>query len=67
MTKSLSFQPLARLEIYLGMGVGSKDPAILNQSGKTTINKSADQGVNHSPSEPGTELSLEVMTRTGRL
>ena len=34
MTKSLSFQPLARLEIHLGMGVGSKGPAILNPSEK---------------------------------
>lgn len=34
MTQSLSFQPLARLEIHLGLGVGSKGPATLNPSDK---------------------------------
>lgn len=63
MTKSLSFQPLAGLGNHLGMGVASKGPAILNQSGNH--NKSADQGVSHSPSKPGAELSLEVTTRLG--
>lgn len=65
MTKSLSFQPLAGLGIHLGMGVGSKGPVILNQSGNH--NKSADQGVSHSPSDPSADLSLEVMTRLGML
>lgn len=65
MTKSLSFQPLAGLGIHLGLGVGSKGPAILNQSGNH--NKSADQRVSHSPSKPSAELSLEVTTRLGML
>ena len=63
MTKSLSFQPLAGLGIHLGMGVGSKGPAILNQSGNH--NKSPDQGVSHSLSKPRAELSLEVTTSLG--